>query len=257
MDEEKTPLTPRQTRWLNAAVAAGLVLVTTLVLLFSPIRTLLPGYLTPQSREQLLNFALRMDSLNDAVSRQNMYVTNLQDILGGRIRVDSITTIDSLTALRAADLMEQSEREREFVRQYEEAEKYNLTSQASQVGSVQGLGLVCPVRGTIEDSYNPVQSQYGVIVTATPGTPILAVTEGTVLFSGYAADEGYCLVIQHNGDLLSVYTHCGSLLKQKGEKVRTDEAVATVSKDDDETSHVHFELWHKGVSLDPLLYIAF
>ena len=256
MEDEKTPRESRWMPWLNVAVAVGLILITSLVLLFSPLRTLLPGYLTPQSREQLVNYALRMDSLSDAVSRQDMYVMNLQDILRGRIRVDSISTIDSLTALRAADLMEQTEREREFVRQYEEAEKYNLTSQASQVSSVQGLNLACPVRGTVNNTFDPNNYQFGISVTAVPGTAVTAVTEGTVLVSNFTANDGYCLVIQHNGDLLSVYTHCGLLLKKKGEKVHTGEAVATVAKGD-EAPMVHFELWHKGVPLDPAAYIAF
>lgn len=256
MEEEKNQHTPRQMRLYNALVAVGLVLVTTLVLLLSPIRTLLPGYLTTQSREQLVTFALRMDSLSDAVSRQDMYVTNLQDILKGRVRVDSITTIDSLTALRAADLMEQTEREREFVRQYEEAEKYNLTSQAANVSSVQGLNLVRPARGTVNNTFDPDNYLFGVSVTTVPGSPVTAVTEGTVLVSNYTANDGYTIVVQHNGDLFSIYTHCGTLLKKKGEKVRTGEAIATVATGD-EAPTVHFELWHKGVALNPMSYIAF
>lgn len=232
------------------------MLLTAFLLVFTPIRTLLPGYLTPQSREQLVTFALRMDSLSDAVARQDMYVTNLQDVLKGRVRVDSIVSIDSLTALRAADLMEQTEREREFVRQYEETEKYNLTSQASHVSSVSGLNLVCPVRGTVDDTYDPNNYQFGVEITAVPGSPVTAVTEGTVLVSSFTANDGYIIVIQHNGELMSTYSHCGALLKKKGEKVRTGEAVATVAGEKD-TPTIHFELWHKGVALDPMVYIAF
>lgn len=259
MEEEKKQSEKPSRLWLNVAVGAALVLLTTVLLLFTPIRTLLPGYLTPQSREQLVTFALRMDSLGDAVARQDMYVTNLQDILRGRVRVDSISTIDSLTALRAADLMEQTEREREFVRQYEEAEKYNLTTQASHVSSVSGLNLVCPVRGTVDATFDPNNYRFGVEVTAVPGSPVAAVTEGTVLVSNFTANDGYTIVVQHNGDLMSTYSHCGTLLKKKGEKVRTGEAVATTKREvaEGESPAVHFELWHKGVALDPMVYIAF
>ncbi|MBR4434199.1 MAG: M23 family peptidase, partial [Bacteroidaceae bacterium] len=124
MEDNKTNK-PRRYVWLNILCGIGVAVLAVLLLCFTPLRTLQPGYLTPQSREQIINFALRVDSLEEAVARQNLYVTNLQDILKGRVKVDTVVSIDTLTALRAADLMEQTEREKEFARQYEANEKYN------------------------------------------------------------------------------------------------------------------------------------
>ena len=259
MEGNKNSRASRHALAKNLAAGIAIAALTVAVLVFTPVRTLLPGYLTPQSREQLVTFALRMDSLGDAVAKQDMYVTNLQDILKGRVHVDSIVSIDSLTALRTADLMEQTEREREFVRQYEENEKYNLYTQASLVNSVSGLNLVCPVLGTVDDTFDPDNYRYDVEVAALPGTPVVAVTEGTVLLSNYTANEGYTIVIQHNGDLISACSHCGMLLKNKGDKVHSGEAVASVGNGGDANvaTAIHFEMWHKGVALHPTAYIAF
>lgn len=257
---ESSP-TPKRRRyaWFNVACALGVALVVVAALCFTPLRTLMPGYLTPQSREQVINFALRVDSLEEAVARQNLYVTNLQDILKGRVRIDTVISIDTLTALRAADLMEQSEREKEFARQYEEAEKYNLTNQASRVGNVQGLNLTVPVRGVVEHSFDPNNYLFGVDVTATSGSAVMAALDGTVLVSGYLPESGYTVVLQHNGDLVTVYSHCSVLLHKVGDKVRAGEALATVAAiaDDGHAQNIHFELWHKGIALDPSVYIAF
>ena len=248
-----------RTALINVVVALGIVALTCLVFICTPLHTLMPGYLTPQSREQVINFALRMDSLEDAVARQNMYVTNLQDILGGRVRVDTIESIDSLTALRAAELMERSEREKEFARHYEETEKYNLTTQASHVGDVSGLNMVAPLRGLLQNTFDANNYRYVVEIVGDPGKAVGAALEGTVLSAGYMIGKGYVVVIQHIGELTTLYTHCGNALKKTGDKVRAGEAIATVGKaeNEGEMPFIHFELWHKGVALDPSAYIAF
>ena len=257
--EENDNKRTRRYGWLNAACGVAIAAFMVLVLYFTPIRTLQPGYLTAQSREQVVNFALRVDSLEEAVARQNLYVTNLQDILSGRVSVDTVKSIDSLTMLRAADLMEQTEREKEFARQYEAAEKYNLTTQASRAAAVTGLNLLVPVRGVVKQLFAPAAGQYGVDIVPTVRANVSSVLDGTVLFSGYSAGEGYTVLIQHNGDLVSLYANCGTLVHRAGDRVKAGEAIAAgpdTGKGDGENV-VHFELWHKGVPLDPSLYIAF
>lgn len=256
---EKQQTSKKRTIVLNVLCGLGVALLTALLIVCSPLRRLVPGYLPPQSREQVINFALRVDSLEEAVARQNMYVTNLQDVLKGRVRVDTMPPIDTLTALRASDLMEQTEREKEFARQYEETEKYNLTTQASRVGNVQGLNLTVPVRGLVQRTFDPNNYFYGVDVAATAKAPVCAILEGTVLASSYSVRDGYFVIIQHNGDLISTYAHLGSLIKKQGDKVKAGEAIASMGEVDGEQAEatMHFELWHKGVAIDPTIYIAF
>lgn len=259
MDEPVTPTPRRRAALKNTVATIILVTITVLVIFFSPIRTLMPGYLTPQSRAQVVSFAMRVDSLEEAVARQNLYVTNLQDILSGRVMIDSVTSIDTLTALRASDLMEQTEREKEFVRQFEEAEKYNLTTQASRVSNVSGLNLVVPVRGTVQKTFDPDNYHYGIEVIPVAHAAIVAALDGTVLQSGYTVNDGYSIVIQHNGDLVTLYSHCGMLVHKVGDRVKAGEAIASAAAfdEDEQVPGVHFELWHKGVALDPSVYIAF
>ena len=257
--KEKKSNSHRRYIWLNILCAVGVAAVVVVLLCFTPLRTLQPGYLTPQSREQIINFSLRVDSLEEAVAYQNLYVTNLQDILKGRVRMDTVVSIDTLTALRAADLMEQTEREKEFARQYEANEKYNLTTLASRAAGVSGLNLMVPVRGVVQRTFDPHHEAYGVEVLPAVRSSVVSVLDGTVLQSSYTATDGYTAIIQHNGDLVTVYSRLGTLVCKPGEKVRAGQAIASASSvaDPQQENTVHFELWHKGVALDPTLYIAF
>lgn len=52
-------------------------------------------------RSQIVANALRADSLQAALERQSRYVMNIQDILSGQVKADTVQSIDSLTDLRA------------------------------------------------------------------------------------------------------------------------------------------------------------
>lgn len=73
-------------------------------------------------RSQIVDNALRVDSLQELLDRQNLYIMNIQDIFSGKVPIDSVQTLDSLTVAREDTLMERTRREEEFRRQYEENE---------------------------------------------------------------------------------------------------------------------------------------
>lgn len=95
---------------------------------FTPLRNYLPGYMNSEVRAQVVTNALRADSLQQVVTRQNMYIMNIQDIFSGKVKADTVQSIDSLTILRSDSLMERTRQEEEFRKQYEESERYNLTA---------------------------------------------------------------------------------------------------------------------------------
>lgn len=70
------------------------------------------------------------------------------------MRIDSVQSMDTLTAMRKDTLMERTKREEEFRRKYEETEKYNLTSITSQP-DVNGLIFYRPTRGWISVTLMP------------------------------------------------------------------------------------------------------
>lgn len=238
-----------------------LFLIAACIIAFTPLRNYLPGYMNSEVRAQIVDNALRLDSLQQILDRQNLYIMNIQDIFSGKIKIDSVQTIDSLTTARKDTLMEYTKREEEFRRQYEENEKYNLTSMASPQPDVNGLLLYRPTRGMVSVHFDTEKQHFGTDIAANPNESILATMDGTVILSTYTAETGYLIGIQHNQDLISIYKHCGSLLKKMGERVKGGEAIALVGQEHNNTSnigpHLHFELWYKGIPLNPEKYIVF
>ncbi len=241
------------------AMALVVASITVVLLFYSPLKQLMPGYVSPDVRRQIVETSLRIDSLSDAVQRHRLYVMNIQDILRGEVKMDSVSTIDSLTILRSEDLMERTVREKEFARKYEEAEKYNLVSHSLHKSEMEELHFYPPMRGMLATGFNPEENHYGIDVAATNDHNVCAVLDGTVLTSGYTANNGYVIVVQHVGNLVTVYKHLTSTLKQESDKVKAGEVLGIAAMQGDKMSQpfLHFELWHKGTALDPTQYISF
>ena len=250
-------------RFLISLYILGMVLIvagiTTLLLFYTPLRRLMPGYVSPDVRRQIVESSLRLDSLSNAVQRQQLYVMNIQDILRGEVKVDSASTIDSLTILRSEDLMERTEREKEFARKYEENEKYNLTSQTIRKSEMEELHFYPPMRGMITTEFDPNTQHYGIDIAATNDKNVCSVLDGSILMSGYTADHGYVVIVQHVGNLVTIYKHLSTVFHGESVKVKTGEVLGMAGTQEKKTStpFLHFELWHKGVALDPAQYISF
>ena len=240
------------------SVLTVLFLIAACIIAFTPLRNYLPGYMNSEVRSQIVGNALRVDSLQQVLNRQNLYIMNIQDIFSGNIPVDSVQTLDSLTTVRKDTLMERTKREEEFRRQYEETEKYNLTSITSQP-DVTGPILYRPTRGMVSDRFDAKKKHYGTDIAANPNESVLATMDGTVILSTYTAETGYLIGVQHSQDLISVYKHCGSLLKKEGDRVKGGEAIALVGNSGTFSTgpHLHFELWYKGHPVNPEKYIVF
>jgi murein DD-endopeptidase MepM/ murein hydrolase activator NlpD len=238
-------------------VVTVIFLIAATIIAFTPLRNYLPGYMNSEVRELVVNNALRVDSLQQLLNRQNMYIMNIQDIFSGKVKADTVASIDSLTIVRSEELMERTEAEEQFRKQYEESERYNLTTMDNAPATL-GLVFYRPTRGMISSAFDANGKHFGIDIAANPNESVLATLDGTVILSTYTAETGYVIQIQHAQNIVSVYKHCGSLLKKVGDTVKAGEAIALVGNTGEKTTgpHLHFELWSKGRALDPSKYIV-
>lgn len=243
---------------LLLAVLFILFAIASVIIAFTPLRNYLPGYMNSEVRELIVTNSLRVDSLMAVAERQNMYIMNIQDIFKGEVRVDTVTTMANLTDIREDSLMERTERELAFRKQYEEAEKYNLTTINIQA-EVGGLIFYTPTRGIVSSHFDTDGKHLGIDIAANPKESVLSTLDGTVIFSSYTVETGYVIAIQHSQEFVSVYKHCAALLKQEGDQVKGGDVIAVVGNTGTLTTgpHLHFELWHKGRAVDPVNYILF
>ena len=105
------------------AACTVIFLLAAIIIVFTPLRNYLPGYMNSEVRSQVVTNALKADSLVEALERQNRYIMNIQDIFSGKVNVDTVQSIDSLTTIRTEELMNRSKEEDDFRRKYEERER--------------------------------------------------------------------------------------------------------------------------------------
>jgi lipoprotein NlpD len=97
----------------------------------------------------------------------------------------------------------------------------------------------------------------GIDLPAPIGTPVYAAGDGQVVYAGDAIrGYGNLIVVQHAGDLLTVYAHNSVLLVRQGERVTAGQRVALVGQSGHATgSHLHFEVRQGQIPRDPLTFL--
>jgi len=235
-----------------------LITLTSFVIIKTPIRNYLPGYLDADVRQEMIENALGIDSLETELAVQAKYLDNVRSILRGDMKVDEVPTIDSIKDARNIDLGK-SERTAEFVKNYEEDERYNLNGLAMAVSGVDKPMFYRPVKGMISSTFDPKERHYAVDIATTPDEPVLATMKGTVVFTGFDPNAGYVIQLQHPNGFVSVYKHNAKLLKSQGDVVSAGEGIALAGNTGNLSTgvHLHFELWLDGKPVDPSEYINF
>lgn len=230
-----------------------------LIVVFTPVGSLLPGYISDGAKEELIRGNIRIDSLTKEVEKQDRYIANIQAIISGNVVIDSVTS--SPVPINTDGIStDKTIHEKEFMERWEEREKYNLTSQATNIAVVQELHLLRPTRGEIIKPFDPNSGHFGVDIAEIPGESVMAIHDGVVVMSDFTANEGFTIAIQHRENMISIYRNCYRLLKNIGDKVSGGEVIATLSSgnsDKRKDDYLHLELWHRGKPLDPSTYIAF
>ena len=235
-----------------AVFAFFLIAVTAFIIIKTPIRNYLPGYLDVEVRKEIMQNALRADSLERMIEIQSLYLDNVAGIISGTMPLDSIRQIDSLASNDINYEIPRSKEETRFVKDYEEEEKYNL-SVLTDPGKVptEGVFFYKPVNGVVTSHYETDVHHYGVDLAAAPKESVLATLDGTVIYTGFDPNHGNVFI--------SVYKHNELLLKEVGDHVVAGEAIALVGNTGELSTgpHLHFELWYKGNPVNPEEYIAF
>ena len=102
-----------------------------------------------------------------------------------------------------------------------------------------------------------VRFHYGTDFAANTGTDICAFASGTVIAAGKDAGYGNYLKLDHGSGYVTLYGHCSELLVSEGDPVQAGQVIARVGATGQATGpHLHFELMHDGVYLNPEFYLA-
>jgi lipoprotein NlpD len=236
--------------------AFALIAFTSVIIILTPIRNYLPGYLDVEVREKILKNAMRADSLKEVIDVQSRYLEEITDILSGNITIDSIKKMDSVSFVASSYEIPRSEKESAYIERFESEEKYKINTLTPESGE---LVFHKPLNGIISSSFNNDKNHYGLDLTAAPDTKVLATLNGTVIYAGYDGNFGNIITLQHDNDFISMYMHNEKLLKKTGDHVLAGEAIAIIGNTGKLSTgqHLHFEIWHKGIPVDPSKLMKF
>lgn len=130
---------------------------------------------------------------------------------------------------------------------------------AKQKQVAHSAGFIFPVpSGTwrVSSYYGDGRGHKGVDICAKSGTSIYAVADGKVVYSGWKGDYGYCVIIEHEGGIRTLYAHAKQLCCSVGDSVSQGEIIALVGTTGQSSgNHVHFEVIVNGRNVDPAPYI--
>jgi len=244
--------------WALIGFAILLITLTSIVIINTPIRNYLPGYMDSEIRREMIESALKADSLEQIMHVQSNYLNNITAILKGEEPQTELTVPDDTVSGNIDDL-EKSLELIDFIQRYEEEERYNLNILTASGALPNNLVFYRPVRGMISSHFSLNEKHYGVDIAATPKESVIATMKGTVIYAGFDANGGYVIQLQHPNGFISIYKHNAMLLKKQGEEVQAGEAIAIVGNTGNLSSgvHLHFELWYSGKPIDPEEFIVF
>jgi len=124
--------------------------------------------------------------------------------------------------------------------------------------------MLLPVAGEITSSFgwrtHPVlgyeRFHAGLDIGADYGAGIYAAERGTVIFAGWYGGYGNAVIIDHGGNIITLYAHTSELYVVEGQSVQRGQAIAAVGSTGLSTGpHLHFEVRRNGEPTDPVAFL--
>ena len=253
--------------FFNILIAASVLLIVlvTYLIAFTPLREYIPGYTDVSVNRRVYEMERKADSLELVFKQKDLYINNLKRIITGEgFENDSVNSLLAKSSNTNFDdiVIKSSKQDSIFRREYEEETRNNLFSNEIMSDVGQEFKLVSfftPLNGIVTNHFNREEKHFGTDLVASNNSVIKATADGTVIYSDWTVENGYCIGIQHNGNLFSVYKHNAVLLKEDGDFVNAGDAIAIYGNSGSLTTgpHLHFELWYNGTPLNPEDYISF
>jgi murein DD-endopeptidase MepM/ murein hydrolase activator NlpD len=235
---------------------------TSTLISFTNLREFIPGYPDVTMRRNILISAIRLDSLDRELKLRDKYFENMNAIISGNTPADISVQQDTGKNYKSIKFSTSSD-DSVLRARVENEERYNLALGPLTSESVSGLASLhffSPVKGIVSGKYDIRTKHFGTDIVTKPRALVSAVLDGTVIFTGWTMETGFVIELQHPNNIISVYKHNASLLKEAGDLVHAGDAISVVGDSGERFTsgpHLHFEIWYNGSSLDPEKHILF
>ena len=247
---------------LNVFVFGGLFSIfliglTFMIIMLTPLKEYIQGYSSTELKKEASNLVYKVDSLNNALVVNNLYIENIQKVLKGEIKRTTFNKDSVFNKMKIEKIdFAPSPLDSAFRQEVELEDRYSVFEEATRSNDIV---FSSPIKGEITQTYDSKEKHFAIDIAVDKNTPVKAVADGTVIFKGFTADTGYVILIEHNQGFISVYKHNASLYKEQGDLVKSGEVIANAGSTGTFSTgpHLHFELWNHGYPVNPINYINF
>ncbi len=236
-----------------------LITSTLLIVSYTSVKELIPGYASNLMRKQAIINASKLDSLTISYNQSLNQLNSIKRVLTGDIEFEEFKEREFKLDTENIEVKLNSKKIKEdslLRRVVEQQDKYNFSSNEN---SDKGFLFFSPVLGYISQKFDPSKKHFAIDVVAKENEPVRSIADGVVIFSEWSLDTGYVIILEHKQGYLSVYKHNESLNNVQGDIVQAGDIIGTVGNTGEYSTghHLHFELWNEGYPLDPQDFINF
>ena len=249
-------LSKRNIFLISFSVAFIIILITTLLIFYTPIREYIPGYDTTKLRVQAVQNLEKLDSIMNSLEKNEQFIQAFSRTINGEEFTNQYED-SKIKEVDITDLEVNINIEDSILRKIVEVEdRFNIIEKED---ALIAPNLISPASGIISEGFDFSEGHYGVDVVLKERTPVKAVYDGIVLFAEWTLNYGYTIVIFHKNELISTYKHNQSVKVETGDFVQTGEVIALSGNTGEFTSgpHLHFELWDLQGPINPEDLIKF
>ena len=230
---------------------------TMFLIAYTPLSEYVPGKSSIEIQKSLIDLNIKSDSLEAILHNRSVYIENINKIINGEELINPENS-EKITNTQIPISFEKIKEDSLFRVKVEAEDKSSIRKNKNKENN-NNLMFFTPLSGLISDVYNNKTKHFGIDLVAKEKSRISSVLNGTVVISHWAYETGYVIGVQHKNDYISFYKHNSVLLKSVGDYVNAGDHIAIIGNSGELSSgpHLHFELWHQGVPVNPENYISF
>lgn len=124
-------------------------------------------------------------------------------------------------------------------------------------GARSASGWAWPASGVLISKFSSNGSlNKGIDIAGDLGQPVLAASDGSVVYAGSGLrGYGELVIIKHSDTYVSAYGHNRRLLVREGQQVKAGQAIAEMGSTGTDRVKLHFEIRRQGKPVDPLEFL--
>ena len=124
----------------------------------------------------------------------------------------------------------------------------------AEVVAEPGIRLSWPAKGRVTGEFS--ETNKGIDIAGKVGEPVLAASDGKVVYAGNSLrGYGNLVIVKHDNTYLTAYAHNSKLLVKEGDTVRKGQKIAEMGDTDTTVAKLHFELRVNGKPVNPTPYL--